>query len=353
MFGIKTEGQLGGSTELLESFEIFKNTYVTSRQETIEFFLNLMVELSGFTGTVELNEAKPVNVEGDEIIDDTIIPTDENGDEIAEDVSGTAMNGAQISSLVAIVAAVGEGTLTQQSAVQVIMASFPSISKAQAQKIVGIDANGDKFRSSENDLKIFSKYGGKKSDFKIVRSISVQNDFGSDDVSKMETSNFGMFFDKIGDIRAALTDIDKNVLELLKRGEEGADIAGAIDAPLMEVARSIQKLEKLNLLVDSNTSDLGERVLEGLDLEIDQFEVRYSYEVKPGLGAEVISTSRDFCKELIRQDRLYLRSELDTISDAVDRDVWRYRGGFYNNSTTGRTTPWCRHEWVQHLVTKS
>tara|TARA_R110001606_G_scaffold56821_2_gene137668 strand:+ start:3117 stop:4880 length:1764 start_codon:yes stop_codon:yes gene_type:complete len=282
MFGIKTEGQLGGSTELLESFEIFKNTYVTSRQKTIEYFLNMMVELSGFTGTVELAESAPIKIE-----------TDSTPEEMTQE-----------------------------------------------------------FRSSDKDLKIFSQYGSKREDFKIVRSFSVKNDFGSAEVEQMETRNFSGFFDKIGDIRAALTDIDKNVLELLRRGEDGADIAGAIDAPLMEVAKSIQRLEKLNLLVDSGTSELGERVLEGLEIDVNQFEVRYSYEVKPGFGAEIISTSRDFCKELIRQDRMYLRTELDQISTAVDRDVWRYRGGFYNNSTTGRTTPWCRHEWVQHLVTK-
>jgi len=282
MFGIKTEGQLGGSTELLESFEIFKNTYVNSRQRTIEYFLNMMVELSGFTGTVELNESAPIKIE-----------TDSTPEEMTQ-----------------------------------------------------------KFRSSDKDLKIFGKYGAKREDFKIVRSFSVKNDFGSAEVEQMETRNFSGFFDKIGDIRAALTDIDKNVLELLRRGEDGADIAGAIDAPLMEVAKSIQRLEKLNLLVDSGTSELGERVLQGLEIDVNQFEVRYSYEVKPGLGAEIISTSRDFCKELIRQDRMYLRTELDQISTAVDRDVWRYRGGFYNNTTTGRTTPWCRHEWVQHLVTK-
>jgi hypothetical protein len=295
MFGIKTEGQLGGSTELLESFEIFKNTYVNSRQETIEYFLNLMVDLSGFVGTVELAEAAPIGKP------ETIQPE--------------------------------------------IMI--------------------EQFRSSEKDLKVFSNHGANRNDFTVIRSIPVHNEFGSSDVEKMEGNNFGMFFDKIGDIRATLTDIDKNVLELLKRGEDGASIVKAVDAPLSEVAKSISKLESLNLLVDSGTSKLGEKVLDGLEIEVDQYEVRYSYEVKPGLGAEVISTSRDFCKELIRQDRMYLRTELNTISGAIGRDVWRYRGGFYHNKTTDRTTPWCRHEWVhrttpwcrhewvQHLVVKN
>jgi hypothetical protein len=49
---------------------------------------------------------------------------------------------------------------------------------------------------------------------------------------------------------------------------------------------------------------------------------------------------------------MYLRSEIDQITARIGRDVWRYRGGFYHNPKTNRTTPWCRHEWVQSLVLK-
>ena len=281
LFGIKTEGQMGGATELLESYEIFKNVYVQGRQKTIEWLLNLMAELSGYVGTLKLVDAPPIK------------------------------------------------------------------KKEDSQQMT------NEFRSSDNDLKIFRQFGAKKDSFKIVKSISVSNDFGSDDVAKMETNNFSHFFDKIGEIRASLTELDKSVLSLLKKGEDGTSISQAIDEPIMDVAKSIDKLSKLNLLVDNETSTLGESVLNGLDIEIEQFEVRYSYEVKPGLGSEIISTTRDFCETLITENRMYLREELNTISGAIGRDVWRYRGGFYHNKKIGRTTPWCRHEWKQHLVIKN
>ena len=352
LFGIKTEGQLGGATELLESYEIFKSTYIQSRQTTIEWLLNLMVELSGFTGTLKLKDAPPVDVVQDAIDEKSDNGVAEIDGEVVDDVSGTAMNGAQISSLVGIVEAIGLGTLSADAGVEVILASFPTIDREQARKIVGIDSDSQQFRSADKDLKVFKKFGESKDKFKVVRSISVSNDFGSDDVAKMESNNFSMFFDKIGDIRAGLTDLDKNVLELLRRGEDGTSISNAIDEPIVDVAKSIDKLNRLNLLVDNATSTLGEQVLDGLDIEVDQFEVRYSYEVKSGLGKEVIPTTRDFCRELIGQNRMYLRSEIDQISSAIGRDVWRYRGGFYHNDKIGRTTPWCRHEWRQSLVIK-
>lgn len=51
-------------------------------------------------------------------------------------------------------------------------------------------------------------------------------------------------------------------------------------------------------------------------------------------------------------DRTYTRQDIDNISTRVDRDVWKYRGGYYTNPDTGVTTPYCRHEWVQQIAIK-
>lgn len=355
LFGIKTEGQLGGATELLESFEIFKSIYVTQRQNSLLWLLDKMIELSGEVGTVEFVEASPMGIVAEaieEVSIDALPGEPVVEEEETENVSGTAMNGAQISSLVGIVEAVGLGTLTPESGVQVILASFPSITIQQAREIVGVKETPNEFRSAKEDLKIFRKYGKGKDEFKVVKSISVSNDFGSKEVQQFESDNFKQFFDKVDDIRNGLTSLDKNVLKMLIEGEDGTSISKAINEPIVEVAKSMDRLGKLNLIVDGVTSKLGEQVLDGIDVQIDQFEIRYSYEVKPGLGAELISTSRDFCVELIDINRMYLKSEIDTITGAIGRDVWRYRGGFYHNPKTNRTTAWCRHEWRQHLVLK-
>lgn len=51
-------------------------------------------------------------------------------------------------------------------------------------------------------------------------------------------------------------------------------------------------------------------------------------------------------------NRTYTRQDIDNISTRVDRDVWKYRGGYYTNPDTGVTTPYCRHEWVQQIAIK-
>lgn len=96
-------------------------------------------------------------------------------------------------------------------------------------------------------------------------------------------------------------------------------------------------------------------VIDGWEVNEDaiqkpEFKVLYSYEVKSGLGSALIPTSREFCQEMIRLDRLYTRQEIDQISASVDRNVWLYRGGWYHNPKTDVTTPSCRHEWKQNIV---
>jgi len=372
MFGIIQEGSFNAA-ESKDLFQIFISTYVESRQGNLDWLLNTMAALSGvedgeahlvtpdpFEGTSTQTAQEPT-----EEVEDTVEstePTDDTGaDEAAAegDVAGTALNGAQIGSMVDIVAAIGRDELTPESALAIILASFPLITVEQAEQIVGMDAATDttefkeEFRNAKKDLKVFGEYGRKKSEFKVIKSYSVSNNFGSDEVTQMEADNFTLFFDKIGDIRGNLTELDRNILKLLQDGEDGTSIQDALDATTREVAKSINKLQDLNLLTEDGTSKLGNDVLEGLDVEIEQFEVLYSYEVRAGLGAEVIAGSRDFCRELIRQDRMYSREEINTISARIGRDVWTKRGGFYHNPDTGRTTAWCRHEWQQHLVVKN
>lgn len=60
LFGIKSEGQLGGRTEILEAYELFKETYVKPRQDTVLSSVNKIFEIFGFSPIVEVKELKPL-----------------------------------------------------------------------------------------------------------------------------------------------------------------------------------------------------------------------------------------------------------------------------------------------------
>ena len=60
LFGIKTEGQLGGRTEVLESYELFKETYIKPRQDTVLKTINFIFEVFGYQPLVKIKELQPL-----------------------------------------------------------------------------------------------------------------------------------------------------------------------------------------------------------------------------------------------------------------------------------------------------
>jgi hypothetical protein len=135
---------------------------------------------------------------------------------------------------------------------------------------------------------------------------------------------------------------EEAIVQMIKDGKKYNEIASDLEIRGIELSKVLIGLGDKGVLDGWN---INEDVIEQ-----PQFKVLYSYEVKAGLGSAVIPTTRDFCKRLVELDRLYSRQEIDTISSAVERDVWRYRGGWYHNPKTDVTTPSCRHEWKQNII---
>jgi hypothetical protein len=139
---------------------------------------------------------------------------------------------------------------------------------------------------------------------------------------------------------AELTQNQQTILKLIGEGKSFSEISKELGKGALALSIEIVKLNAKGLLSGWKLTPSGK----------SNMEVRYSYEVKSGLGASLIPTSREFCVDLITLDRLYTRAEIDILSNELETDVWRYRGGWYSNPKTGRTTPSCRHEWAQNIV---
>jgi len=80
--------------------------------------------------------------------------------------------------------------------------------------------------------------------------------------------------------------------------------------------------------------------------ETTEILIKYSYEVKPGVGPAIIATSRPFCIKLIGLNRLYSRKEIEDISQRLGYSVWDRRGGWWGESPT------CRHIWKSNVVVR-
>jgi hypothetical protein len=350
LFGIAPNGSFNAA-ETDDLFEIYKNTYVNSRQKQIEWLMNYMVQLSGAIGKLKLVDVRPIVAAAP--VTATPVTDTTGATETAEvDVAKSALNGAQIASLVEVVANIKAGVLTADSALQIVLASFPTIGEAQARKIVGLPSTtlsscDHKHEFSADEITIFSEYGVDSSEYKVLKTNIIEWDTPSDEVFSKEQ----MMFATIGEVKANISALEKSILSMLIAGEDASSIATATGASVEEIAKSTERLIDFELLVDGEVSDLGKQLLDEAPAPIDQFMVVYTYKERPGVP-RVLTKSRDFCLRLLSLNRLYTRDEINNISSRVDRNVWNYRGGWYTNPQTKVSTPYCRHIWVQQLVIK-
>lgn len=351
LFGVAPAGSFNAA-ETGDLYEIFKKTYVESRQKRLEWMINYMAELSGFVGKLKLKDVAPIGAE-QPVAEAPSTAGDIPSNETQVDVAKSALNGAQIASLIDVVAKIKEGLLSSESALSIVLASFPTIDEAQARRIVGLQPSGAQQMSSckhqesfsDDEIGYFAQYGTPSHEFKVLASYPIVWDTPSEEVfSKQE-----QIFATIGEIKVGLKDIDKNVLSLIQKGEDGVAISQALNTTVEEVAKSLKRLTDWELVSKMEITETGSTLIEEVEVPAERFEVVYTYREIPGIPP-VMTQSRAFCQRLIGLNRKYTREEINTISMRVDRDVWRYRGGWYHNPDTGANTPWCRHEWVQQLV---
>ena len=279
LFGVRQEGSFN-SAESMDLFNIFKATYVNSKQKRLEWMLNLMVELGGYVGKVKLHDVEP----------------------------------------------------------------FPKPQPAPTPTPIVQSCHNNNF--SHDEIKVFEQFGESQDKFIVIHSEPIAWDTPRADVFARSEQ----LFDKVGEISAVLTGADKDVLKLLADGESSDAIAKALNTSIEDVAKRIQVIRDLNLLTKGGeVNSLGNDVIDNIEIPASRFQVRYSYRTRPNVP-DPITQSRAFCVKLLELNRSYSREDIDNISNRVDRDVWKYRGGWYTNPETGATTPFCRHEWIQQLV---
>ena len=96
--------------------------------------------------------------------------------------------------------------------------------------------------------------------------------------------------------------------------------------------------------VKVDSSDMSENNPEGTG-ETTEVLIRYSYEWKEDIPLEEKDTenfeSRPFCKMLISLNRVYSRSDIETMSARLGYSVWDRCGGDD-----------CWHRWVSVVITQ-
>jgi len=83
LFGIKTAGQLGGRTELIEANELFQNLYVNPKQQLVEKLIGILAKAKGIKGELKLGKIEPIGYQFSESIIRDVIPHEAIADMVA------------------------------------------------------------------------------------------------------------------------------------------------------------------------------------------------------------------------------------------------------------------------------
>ena len=303
IFGIAEAGKLGSRSEMRDGYEIFKNTYVNSKQMHLESVFNMLAKYKG--------------IEEPELL---IIPTEPIGFEFTENI-------------------------LKEIAPKEWLLEKAGIDISKYQPVAQQAQFSDEFS-------VFFEFGDSKDRFNIWRS---RTRFDED-------SEYQMF--------AEVNQLQANVLDLMAKDkritpdvlattlEQSEDTIKQVIKTLIE-SGYIQPSEYVigegidsNTIIEHTLTEPLNDILTKIKPQTKELLIRYSYEWKQGFTNKDIDTSRPFCKYLLTADKMYSRSEIETISARLGYSVWDRGGGWYTKPNTNEHSPSCRHEWVSNIVTR-
>lgn len=294
--GIKTEGQLGGRSEIDLAFDLFKNTWVKPNQKVIENWINKLYEFYGFEDRIKFKEVRP------------IAPFE------YKDVLSYMTNN-EIRELIGL-SKLKEDTSEKQQ-----------------------QFNNQQITVEDLIIAEFATVGEDASFYNVIESR---------EITPQDFQNYATSLEK--SILAILEKdplaTDKSIGEALKKDESTISeaINKMVEDGLIEMGEKTQQGEVIRKAkVNSEGKSLAE------ESKVADSEVKYFYDWKTGFDNSDLKTSRPFCKKLMDLNRYYSREQIDAISAKVGLNVFMYGGGWWNMGN-GTNSPSCRHIWKSVIV---
>jgi hypothetical protein len=378
LFGIKTESQLGGATELQNAYEIFKNTYANDKQRFIESAMNMLATIKGSTEEMHIVPLEPISFQLTEQTLVGLVPKEYLLEKAGIDLSkyqNTAtnavtgqpdnqelavvndslrnMSGRQYQHLMRVIRQFSQGKITKEQAT-VMLKSGLGMNDQEINSMLGIDDNPETDDQQFSDVNldgvmgVFEEFGEAKDNFQVLstRSVFSAADTFADDYLVDATA-------------------DKKILELLQKDKliPNEVIAQAIGRSLEFVQRRVQYLYDIKAIVKNeitNERTLTAPIRDLIDKPLPTvIEVRYSYEWKPQFAVSqegkaatpLIEDSRPFCARLLRLNRVYTRREIEALTARFGYSVFD-RGGGWWTKPSGYHSPSCRHEWRANVLVR-
>jgi hypothetical protein len=303
IFGIAEAGKLGSRSEMRDGYEIFKNTYVNSKQMHLESVFNMLAKYKGI--------AEP---------ELSIIPTEPIGFEFTENI---------------LKEIAPKEWLLEKAGIDIT--KYQQVNQ-QAQ--------------FADDFSAFFEFGEAKENFHVWKQ---KERFNDDSEHQM--------FAEVSQLQANVLDLmskDKRITAdvLATTLDQSVDTINLVIKSLVENGYVQVNEYAIGEGIDENvitehilTEPLGD-ILVKIQPQTKEILIRYSYEWKAGFNNTDKKTSRPFCVALLEAGKMYSRSEIEGLSARLGYSVWDRRGGWYTEPGTNEHSPSCRHKWVSNIVTR-
>jgi predicted transcriptional regulator len=309
IFGIAEAGKLGSRSEMRDGYEIFKNTYVNSKQMHLESVFNMLFKYRGIEDA-ELH----------------IIPTEPIGFEFTENL---------------LKEIAPKEWLLEKAGID--------MSKYQAPEEAVTVVQSAQFK---DDFSVFYEFGEDKASYNIWKSKTRFND----------DSEYQLF--------AEVNQLQANVLDLMAKDKRITPqvLASTLNQNVDTINQVIKKLIDdgyiqpkqytigtgidENVITEHTLTEPLKDIIEKIKPQTTELLIRYSYEWKAGFSNADKDTSRPFCVALLDANKVYSRSEIESMSARLGYSVWDRKGGWYTKPGTNDHEPSCRHQWVSNIVTR-
>ena len=366
LFGIKTEGQLGGRSEIRDAYQIFQNTYVNERQQEHEQTFTTLMNLAGIEGEFKIVPVEPLSFEFSEAVMSANMTRDEIREKLglqvaAVDASGvttqpvqanatlTNLSGRQHQNVMRIVRQFGSGKINKAQAALMLKSGF-GFTDADVDTFLGVDddpATEQAFASMQDDLLVneFAACGDSVEDFEVIETHDAKNyeQFADDEINVLKAN----VLDLISKDKRVTPEVMAKVLNKSVEQIDNALEALKLEGYLTQIGEAISILNPNYTPIIRQLTEPLSKIPGGDKTTKTEVLLRYTYS-----GPED-SKNRPFCARMLQlaKTKLWSRADIENISERLGYSVWDRRGGWFTEPN-GNHRPYCRHRWQVKIVTR-
>jgi DNA-binding Lrp family transcriptional regulator len=306
LFGIKEDGIFTSRNQLVDSFELFQNTYVNGRQQFIERVFNDLAAIQGLSNRLFIQDTEPISIQFSENTVVSVMTQEEIREKIGLPKLEQPLQAAK----------------TSKDEDSILVEYFKNCGSTDYEAV----GNGKALNfESETSARLHEELNRK---------------YWFAEIDPLDTAILNILKENPATPFLAIAEQLQLSIERVMAGLQRLNEANAIKIAIDNVLDSTQRAVEV--------TKEGERLLEQVPPVEEEFVIRYTYEKRPeASGAAIIPTTRQFCRELVTETeagKSWKLTEIQNIGVSNNRNVWMRGGGFWGKSYH------CRHYWEQKLM---